>query len=61
MPEFLVPPIKPAGVSPQEPIHARPHVRFRRLQNQMKVVAHQTERLDRPIGLGASLTQSIPK
>ena len=61
MPTFLVPPIIPARVSPQKPFHARHKVRIGRLDNQMKVIAHQTDRMDLPIGFVAHLAQRIPE
>ena len=53
--EKFVPPIKPRGVSAQEPSYARDEIAVGRLDDQMKMIGHETIRLHLPVGFGASL------
>ena len=40
-----VPAVEPASVGPQQPLHAGDQVGLRRLDDQMKVIGHQAERV----------------
>ena len=54
-------PKQPIDPYPQEPFHARHKVRIGRLDNHVKVITHQTERMHLPIGFVARLAQRIPE
>ena len=41
MPAQLVPPIELLGVTGEQPVHAQAQIAARRLNHQMKVIAHQ--------------------
>ena len=57
MTENLVPPIVPTGVNAQQPFHPFHQVAIRCFEDQVKVVRHQTEAVNLPGGLLASLRQ----
>jgi hypothetical protein len=55
----LVPMVKPIGVRAQKPPHPSHQVARRRLDDQMKVVLHQTIGMDREARLPARLGQGL--
>jgi len=57
MTEQLVPPVEPARVSAQKPFHARHQIPLRRLHHQMKMIPHQTQRMNLPARSGANLPE----
>ena len=50
-----VPAVEPASVGPQQPLHAGDQVGLRRLDDQMKVIGHQAERVNVPARFFTSL------
>jgi len=61
MPEHLVPPVEPAGVSAQKPLHPAHQRRLRRFHHQMKMIGHQTIRMHLPAAALAGLAQCLNK
>jgi len=61
MPEELVPAIEAAGVRAQKPFHAGHQIPQRRLNHEMKMVAHQAKGMNLPARLGASLAEGGQK
>lgn len=57
--EELVPAIEPAGVGPQKPFHARHQIGLGRLDDQMKMIGHQTIRMDLPAGLVTGFGEAL--
>ncbi len=57
--EFLVPAIETDGVGAQQPLHARHEVGLGRLDDQVKVVAHETIGVHLPTGLLTGLAQGL--
>jgi hypothetical protein len=55
--EFLLSMIKSVGVNTQQPLHPRDQVGARRLEDQMKVVAHETPGVNLPVGFFTRLAQ----
>jgi hypothetical protein len=49
--------VKARGVGSQEPLHARDQIRYRRFDNEMKVVTHQTVGMHLPVRLDADFSQ----
>src|ERR1043166_166478 len=59
MAEELMAPIEAAGINSQQPCHARHQVGLGRLDDQMKMIAHQAPGVDAPTGSGTSLIQAL--
>src|SRR5450759_407260 len=59
VPAELVPVIQTNGVSAQQPSHPRHQVGVRRLDHQMKMIAHEAIRVDLKAGFLAGLRQSL--
>ena len=59
--EKAMPPVIAAGVSSQEPPHARGQIGPRCLHDQIEMIAHQTERMDLPFGLRTDFAQRRQK
>ena len=57
MPKFLVPPVVTARIGAQQPLHSRHQVGLRRLDYQVKMIAHQAVRMHLPAGLLTGLAQ----
>ena len=61
VPKHLVPPIESAGICPQEPFHATHQVGLRRLDDQVKMIAHQTPRVEKLSCFLAGFTEGLQK
>jgi hypothetical protein len=61
VPGELVPAVEPAGVGPQEPLHARDQVGSRGFQHEVEMVAHETQGVDLPQGAFAGLPEGLQK
>ena len=59
MPEKPVPAIESAGVNSQQPLHAFHQIGLGRFHDQMKVIGHQTQRMDLPPGAPTALAQGF--
>ena len=59
MPEFQMPPVVAAAISPQQPLHPGHQIGLGRLDYQMKVIVHQAIRMHLPAGLFAGLRQRL--
>jgi len=57
----FVPDVKALGVNPQQPFHAAHQIRRWRLQDQVKMIAHQTVGVNLPPRLAARLPQRRQK
>jgi hypothetical protein len=57
----LVPPIESPGVGAEKPFHPGHQVSSGRFDHQMEMIAHETERMHLPAGLGARLAQCPEK
>jgi hypothetical protein len=57
--EVFVATIEARCVRAEQPLHARDQVGAVRLDNEMKVIAHEAIGMDLPCGLGAGLAQSF--
>ena len=55
MAEEFVPPVEAAAVGAQKPFHAGHQIGQRGVEHQMKMIVHETIRMDLPGGFGASL------
>ena len=51
--------VEPRRKGSQHPLHAFDQRRFRRLDDQVKVVAHQTKGMDLPAGIDSSFSQGL--
>jgi hypothetical protein len=56
VPKYFMMMIQTIGVDSEQPLHAFHKVRARSLAHQMKVVAHQTPRMNPPVGFLAGLS-----
>ena len=61
MPEEFVPPIEPAGVSPQKPFHAGDQVGLGRLDDEMEMIFHQAPGVNLPAGFAAGFGEGGQK
>ncbi len=61
MPPVPMPPVKSLRVGAQQPFHPSSQIWLRRLQNQMKMIAHQTVGIHLPPALLAGNTQGLEK
>ena len=61
MAEDFVPPVKPAGVSSQEPFHPSDQVGLRGFHYEMKMIGHQDECVHPPTCLSARLGERLEK
>src|SRR3974390_669600 len=59
--QFLLSVIEAIGVNAKKPLHSIDQVSARRFSDQVKVVVHQAERVDLPIGLLAGLPERLQK
>ena len=59
MPEEFVPPMEPAGVSAQQPFHARDQIGLGRLHHQMKMIRHEDVGMNLPTSLRARFAQRL--
>src|SRR5450756_385012 len=59
MAEQLVPPVEPGGVGAEKPAHTGHQVGSGRLQDEVKMVAHETEGVDLPVSLGAGFGEGL--
>jgi hypothetical protein len=59
MPAQSVTGVEPRRKGSQHPLHAFDQRRFRRLDDQVKVVAHQTKGVDLPAGIDGSFSQGL--
>jgi septum formation inhibitor-activating ATPase MinD len=57
--EEFVPAVEATGIGAEEPSHAGDEIGLRRLDHQMKMIAHQTIRMDAPAGLGAGFREGF--
>jgi hypothetical protein len=57
MSEQLVPPVEPARVRAQKPLHPGHQIPLRRFHHQMKMVGHEAQGLHLPAGFPAGLAQ----
>ena len=57
MPAVFVPDFKPPGINPQQPFDPRHQIGLRSLQHQMKMLGHQSIRVNLRLRLAASFRQ----